>query len=70
MPREREEFRDQLESIISAYPNKECLSIRDVARYCGITEKTASKRFPFVGHGQGKHITRTILARRLIMSES
>lgn len=67
MPREREEFRDQLESIISAYPDKECLSIRDVAKYCGITEKTAAKRFPFVGSGVGKHITRTVLARRLIM---
>lgn len=66
MAREKPAFRDQLESIIAAYPDHECLNVREVARYCGIAEKTAAKRFAFVGHGLGRFITRTSLARALV----
>lgn len=66
MPREKDGFRDQLESIIKAFPDKECLTVTDVAQYTGWTRNTVAKRLPFVGEGKGKSITRTILARCLI----
>lgn len=66
LPRELEGFRDQLESIISTYPDRECLGVRQVAKYCGCTEKTAAGRFPFIGKGRGRYITRTSLARVLV----
>lgn len=66
MPREPEGYRDQLESLIRAFPDRECLRICDVASYCGITPKTAAKRYPFIGHGPGRYITRSRLARLLV----
>lgn len=69
MPREKPAYRDQLESIITAYPGKECLKVRDVAHFTGFTEKTAAKKFPFVGQGNGRYITRTSLARELVAAD-
>lgn len=66
MPLEPAGYRGQLESVIKAFPCGECLNVREVATYCGITEKTAAKRFVFVGKGKGKYITRSELARQLI----
>ena len=66
MARELPGYRDQLESVIAAFPDKECLTVRDTARYTGFTEKTAATKFPFVGHGLGRYITRTSLARTLV----
>lgn len=69
MSREKPAYRDQPESIVSAYPHKECLCVRDVAHYCGKTEKTVAKHFPFVGKGLGRFITRTSLARELVNAD-
>lgn len=67
MPREKDGFRDQLESIIKAFPDKECLSVTDVSNYTGLSRSTVMKRFPFaVSGGGGKRITRTMLARCLV----
>ena len=66
MARELPGYRDQLESIIAAFPGKECLTVRDAANYTGFTEKTTAKQFPFVGNGLGRYITRTSLARALV----
>lgn len=66
MPRELPGYRDQLESVLAAFPDRECLNVQDVATYTGIGRKTAARIFPFVGHGVGRYITRTSLARALV----
>ncbi len=66
MPRELPGYRDQLESVLAAFPDRECLNVQDVAAYTGIGRKTAARIFPFVGHGVGRYITRTSLARALV----
>ena len=66
MAREKDGYRDQLESIISAFPDKECLNVSEVAAYTGISRKVCAKKFPFVGENLGRYITRTQLARALI----
>lgn len=69
MPKEHPAYRDQLESIITHFPQKECLTVCEVAEYCGYSEKTVAKRFPFIGHGRSRYITRTVLARELVNSK-
>lgn len=66
VPREKDGFRDQLESIIKAFPDRECLTVSDVARYTGFTRNTVVKKFPFVELGDSKSITRTMLAKSLV----
>lgn len=66
MARELPAYRDQLESVIAAFPDKECLNVLEVSQYTGIGRKTAARVFPFVGHGLGRFITRTALARALV----
>ena len=66
MPMELPGYRDQLESIIAAFPGKECLNVTEVARYTGMGRKAVAKRFPFVGKNLGRYITRTSLARALV----
>lgn len=66
MARELEGYRDQLESVIAAFPDKECLNVIEVARYTGISRKVVAKKFPFVGKNLGRYITRTSLARTLV----
>lgn len=63
---ELEGYRDQLESVIAAFPDKECLNVCEVAQYTGISRKVVAKRFPFVGRNLGKYIPRTSLARALV----
>jgi len=66
MPRELPGYREQLESIIDAFPDRECLNVLQVSSYTGIGRKTAARIFPFVGEGLGRYITRTSLARALV----
>lgn len=66
MPLELDGYRTQLESILQAFPRGECLNVRDVATYCGISDKTAAKRFIFIGQGKSKYITRSELARQMV----
>lgn len=63
MPRESPGYRDQLESIIAAFPKGEYLTVTDVAHYTGRSRRVVSKMFPFVVRGETKFITRTTLAR-------
>ena len=65
MPREKDGFRDQLESIRAAYPQKECLTVCEVAQYTGIDRRRVPDKFTFIGKGKGSYITRTQLARQL-----
>ena len=47
MSREKELFRDNLERLDKAFPNKETLNISEVAQYCGMARNTAANRFNF-----------------------
>ena len=47
MPRELPGYREQLESIIAAFPDRECLNVLQVSSYTGIGRKTAARIFPF-----------------------
>lgn len=67
MAREKEGFRDQLESIIAFHPKGELMTILDVAAYTGLNKKTAARRFVYnVGPEGAPYITRTQLARQLV----
>lgn len=67
MPREKEGFRDQLESVLEAFPGGEVLSVADVCRYTGLDHRVVVKRYPFSKGLDGKRtITRTMLARSMI----
>ena len=67
MPREKEGYRDQLESILQAFPNGEVLSVLDVCKYTGLDHRTVAKRYPFsIGLDGKKTITRTMLARSMV----
>ena len=61
MPREKEAYRDNLERLNEAFPNKELLRIKDVAAFCGICTKYAAVRFPF----KDRYISKATLAREL-----
>lgn len=55
MPKELPGYRDQLESIIAAFPDKECLNVLEVSAYTGIglhrhRPKNRCPHFPFCGH--------------------
>ena len=66
MAREKDGYRDQLESIIAAFPDKELLNVSEVSAYTGRSRKYCAKRFPFVDNNLGRFITRTQLARVLV----
>ncbi|MEG1075005.1 MAG: hypothetical protein RSF84_07680 [Ruthenibacterium sp.] len=65
--REKDGYRLQLESIIAAFPQREVLSVSDVARYTGFNRDTVSRNFALTKSPKsGKpYITRTQLARQL-----
>lgn len=44
MPREKPLFRDNLERLDKAFPNKEWLQIKDVKAYTGIVDHDTCKR--------------------------
>lgn len=43
MPREKELFRDNLERLDKAFPNKEILDLAEVANYLGVCRRTLVK---------------------------
>ena len=63
MARESPGYRDQLESIITAFPKGERLTVADVAHYTGWSRRVVSRIFPFKELDGIKFITRTTLAR-------
>ena len=62
MAREKEYFRDVLESIRDAYPGKEMLNIKEVAAFIGCDYRTAKKRFSFTKYNW---ISVVVLAREM-----
>ncbi|MPM94591.1 hypothetical protein SDC9_141737 [bioreactor metagenome] len=62
MSREKEFYRDNLELLLKAFPQKNVLNIADVAKWAGCDRRTAEKRyFPT----EKKLITVAELARRI-----
>ena len=47
---EAEVYQRNLERLTRAFPDKELLNQKDVATFCGISEKTVGKQFPFRNH--------------------
>ena len=62
MPREKEGYRDNLERLNRAIPERECLRKADVKRFTGWDYKTMAKRLRFNAFGE---ITKADLARQL-----
>lgn len=61
MPREKEDFRDNLVRLDEHFPVKNLLTPTEVGRYLGINYRTAQKLFPF----QHNYISKVMLARKL-----
>lgn len=61
MPREREEYRDNLEALIAFFGDKHLVSMSDVARYTGCDRRTVQKLYNIKKGG----ITLPTLARRM-----
>lgn len=62
MAREKEAYRDNLERICAAFPNREVLTVAEVARYLGKDRRTLQKWLPFQ---KGIGISVVVLARHL-----
>lgn len=65
--KEKEGYRDNLERINEQFPNKEMLTISEVARFIGINRKKISKDWGkgFTQIGKSKYITKSELAKRM-----
>lgn len=61
MPMEKEAYRDNLERLKNAFPDKELLTLKDVSSFCGIDTRTAKKIFNI----QDNYISIASLARKL-----
>ncbi len=45
MPREKDLYRDNLERLDKAFPDREVLSYIDISRYTGMSKSTVQRRF-------------------------
>ena len=61
MPREKELFRDNLQSLNERFPDKFLLDSTEVSKFTGLERHTIKKKFKF----DGRYITKTQLARDL-----
>lgn len=62
MPREREGYRDMLADLREYFgPDHNLLTVKDVAKYCGIDPRTAAKRYDISKDG----IMLVMLARKM-----
>lgn len=61
MPREHEEYRDNLEALTAFFGNKRLVTVSDVVRYTGCTRRTVQKLYDIKQGG----ITLPTLARRM-----
>ena len=62
MSREKEGFRDNLERIDAAFPDKELLTVTDIAKFEGSDRGTVRKRYRF---NQFHRITKADWARQV-----
>jgi hypothetical protein len=59
MSREKEAYRNNLERLCEAFPNKEMLTQKDVAKFTGLDYRTVKRIFPF----RESFISKATLAR-------
>ena len=62
MPREKESYRDNVERIMAAFPNKEVIKPTELANWLGLDVRTVYKYFPIK---KGIGISVAVLARCL-----
>ena len=62
MPKEKESYRDNLERIDAAFPDKEMLTITDVSVYIGMCRRVTKKMFSF---NRFNFISKATLAREM-----
>lgn len=55
MAREKELYRPYLERLDQVFPDRELLTISDVAKFCGISRQRAKDDFPFEKRKGGKN---------------
>lgn len=67
---EKAGYREQLESIRRAFPDREMLSVTEVAEYTGWGRKKASRVLPFIDYDGVPSLARTELARCLVAGRS
>ena len=65
IPREREGFRDNLARLQEAFPDKELLTVSDVARYVGADRSTVRRWYKF--NATTHRISKVDLARAISM---
>ena len=69
MPREKEDYRANIERLNEVFPDKDALTASDIARFLGIDRRTVTddkhfnKNFTKIGHS--KYMNKTTLARLL-----
>lgn len=61
MAREKEAYRDNLERINEAYPDRELLSVTDVSKFVGRCRDWCKRNYPF----KSNFISKATLAREL-----
>ncbi len=64
MAREKELFRDNLERLDRQF-DKELLSVRQVSKFCGLSEERTKEMFPFNKVGGRWYISKVKLASAL-----
>lgn len=67
MARENPGFRVQLELILAAYPDHDCLTVQEVSRFTGLSARQVTARYPdgWRGRTRAKTITRAKLAEEM-----
>ena len=69
MAREKESYRDNLERLDAAFPNREMLNLTDVSKYTGFSRRVTMERFSFTAKKAGRYykyfISKAVLAREL-----
>ena len=64
MPLEKPAYRDNLERLNEAFPDRECLKLKEVARFLGRDEKTVKRHLGSL-FKKGIGVTKASLAREL-----
>ncbi len=54
MPRKKENFRDALQRVDEAFPNRELLTIKQASDYLGVCERSVKKYLPVTPLGVSK----------------
>ena len=58
--REKRDFRDNLERLDNAFPDKELLTQTECAKYLGVSNKTVKRRY-----GIGRDVTKVAFAKAI-----